>query len=480
MAKLNWHLILNKRRVKDYKVSKKSSDSRDEFENDYDRILFSASFRRLQDKAQVFPLEKMDFVRTRLTHSLEVSSIAKSLGRSIGNTLIERTQGQQDEVTLDEVEDMCNILSCAGLIHDLGNPPFGHFGEVAIREWFEERLSAHESGGYTFKFDGYEFLLQEQEGLDLLNFEGNAQALRILTKLHFVIDRFGMNLTLGVLSSIIKYPISSLELDEMQGLSKKIGYYKAEQDLFKEIMEATELGQCRNPLVYILEAADDIAYLLGDLEDAFNKGIVSHDIFKMRYEAFLEKEGYEEKSLEESLYFYLSKNYDKAKEAYGYEDPGEYALKSFIIKLGKYLRRCVVEEFLEAYDVIMDGAYTGELISNSKAKKIALFLRNISKEFVYNNDNVVTNEIVGYNIIHKLLDNFVPVALDRNVKTYKGYKGKVYSLISKNYRLVCEHSIEQGDCSEEYCRLLLVTDFICGMTDSYAAQLYQELMAIKL
>ncbi|MGL5087044.1 MAG: deoxyguanosinetriphosphate triphosphohydrolase [Clostridium sp.] len=480
MAKLKWDIILSKKRIKDYKGSKKSSDIRDEFENDYDRILFSASFRRLQDKAQVFPLEKLDFVRTRLTHSLEVSSIAKSLGRSIGNTIMEKTLGDKDKVTSENVDDMCNILSCAGLIHDLGNPPFGHFGETAIREWFENTLEENDDGSYTFKYDNYEFILDRQEAVDLLNFEGNAQGLRILTKLHFVIDRYGMNLTMGVLSSIIKYPISSLEINGENVYSKKLGFYKAEEKAFREIVEATGVFNCRNPLVYILEAADDIPYLLGDLEDAFNKGIISHDIFKLRYEEFLQEEGYEEKSLEESLSFYLSKNYDIAKEEYGYEDPGEYALKSFIIKLNKHLRNFVVEEFVESYDKIMEGKYEGELIGNSKGSKISKFLRNISNEYVYSDDKIVSNEIVGYNMIHSLMNRFIPVALNEEVKLYKGYDGKVYSLISKNYRFICEHSTEQENCSKKYCRLLLVTDFICGMTDSYAAYIYQELMGIKV
>lgn len=233
-------------------------------------------------------------------------------------------------------------------------------------------------------------------------------------------------------------------------------------------------------MIFYLEAADDIAYLLGDLEDAFNKGIISHDIFKLRYEEFLLEEGYEEKSLEESLLFYLSKNYDIAKEEYGYEDPGEYALKSFIIKLNKHLRNFVVEEFLESYDLIMNGEYEGELIGNSKGSKISKFLRSISKEYVYSDDKIVSNEIVGYNMIHSLMNTFIPVALNENVELYKGYDGKVYSLISKNYRFICENSIEQDNCSKEYCRLLLVTDFICGMTDSYAAYIYQELRGIKI
>ena len=478
MARFTWKQLLNKNRIRDYKSTKKNLDCRDEFENDYDRILFSASFRRLQDKAQVFPLEKLDFVRTRLTHSLEVSSIAKSLAISIGYKLIDITANSEEQVNVKMVEEMSNILACAGLIHDLGNPPFGHFGEVAIREWFEEKLSKNDDGNYTFYYDKYTFNLDKQEALDLLNFEGNAQGLRILTKLHFVIDRFGMNLTTGVLSSVIKYPISSVELEKSK--LNKMGYFKSESAVFKEIADDTNIWCARNPLVYILEAADDIAYLLGDLEDSFNKKIISHDLFKAKYEEFIEEEGYEEKTLEESLSFYLSKNYDIAKEEYGYEDPGEYALKSFIIKLNRYLKDSVIEEFLSSYDEIMNGVYQGDLIGNSKAKNITMFLRNISKEYVYTNEKIVTNEIVGYNIIHSLLDIFIPASLNKNVKPYKGYDGKLYSLISKNYRFVCENNIDQSECSEDYSRLLLVTDFICGMTDSYAAYLYQEIKGMKV
>lgn len=255
MARFTWKQILNKNRIRDYKGTKKNLDCRDEFENDYDRILFSASFRRLQDKAQVFPLEKLDFVRTRLTHSLEVSSIAKSLAISIGYKLIDITAKSDDKVTAAMVEEMSNVLACAGLIHDLGNPPFGHFGEVAIREWFEEKLSKNDDNTYTFRYDKYTFNLDKQEALDLLNFEGNAQGLRILTKLHFVIDRFGMNLTTGVLSSVIKYPISSIELEKSK--LNKMGYYKSESAVFKEIADETNIWGSRNPLVYILEAATD-------------------------------------------------------------------------------------------------------------------------------------------------------------------------------------------------------------------------------
>lgn len=480
MAKFKWSDILSDKRVKEYKVTRETYDARTDFENDYERILFSASFRRLQDKAQVFPLEKEDFVRTRLTHSFEVSAIAKSLGRSIGNELIEKTKEYEDKVDLNMVNDICEVLSCAGLIHDLGNPPFGHFGETAIREWFEDKLFKNEDGSYTFNFEKHTFKLTEQEALDFMNFEGNAQVLRILTKLHFIIDKNGMNLTSAVLNSIIKYPVSSTNIDKSKISSKKLGYFAAEKEIFKEITENTKLYSDRNPLVYVLEAADDIAYLLGDLEDAHNKNIVTYDVLYNRYKNFVEENNFKEKTIEESLLYYLKKNYEFARDEYGYGEPGEYAIRSFIIKLKRYLRDVAVEEFINSYDKIMNGEYNGELLAGSKASKVAKFLRKIISDYVHTNEDIISREIVGYNMIHKMLDIFVPIVLEDEIKINKGYEGKIYSLISSNYRLICEDSIKGGKQSKEYYKLLLVTDFICGMTDSYALSTYKTLNGINI
>ena len=204
---VNWEQLLSPKRSRGSgQRHPGSSDLRSEFEKDYHRIIGSASFRRLQDKTQVFPLDKSDFIRTRLTHSLEVSSLAKSLGQNIGENIL--TYKKDPSFTPQMKEDICSILQCAGLIHDIGNPPFGHFGEVAIREWFERNLPR-----LIFRGEPVEQVLTEQMKQDFYHFEGNAQAFRLVTKLHFLVDENGMNLTYALLNTIVKYPVSSLGID---------------------------------------------------------------------------------------------------------------------------------------------------------------------------------------------------------------------------------------------------------------------------
>ncbi|MBP1542898.1 MAG: dNTP triphosphohydrolase, partial [Oscillospiraceae bacterium] len=201
MSQLSWDRLLSPKRSREY-VRRSENDVRSEFRKDYHRIIGSASFRRLQDKTQVFPLDRGDFVRTRLTHSLEVSSFAGSLGDTVFRRLL--SEGREG-VTEALREAACDILECAGLVHDIGNPPFGHFGEYTIREWFGENLSK-----LSFMGRPVVELLDERMKGDFLNFEGNAQALRVLTKLHYLIDENGMNLTYALLNTIIKYPVTSL------------------------------------------------------------------------------------------------------------------------------------------------------------------------------------------------------------------------------------------------------------------------------
>ena len=209
---MEWQTLIASRRNGTYQKNqqKKSSDLRSEFEKDYHRIIGSASFRRLQDKTQVFPLDKSDFIRTRLTHSVEVSSIAKSLGQNIGTYILQNYP--EDGFDYQMKSDICDILQCAGLIHDIGNPPFGHFGEDAIRNWFKKNLS-----NLKVSKKSMEELLTPQQIADFNNFEGNAQALRLVAKLHFLVNENGMNLTYGLLNTIIKYPNNSLEINPKSG-----------------------------------------------------------------------------------------------------------------------------------------------------------------------------------------------------------------------------------------------------------------------
>ena len=277
MHRLSWNSITSETRIPQ-KTSANAGKYRSEIESDYHRIIRSASFRRLQDKTQVFPLDNSDFVRTRLTHSLEVSSIAKLIGKQVCIQVLDQQlapAGDQPD-SLKVIE----ILNCAGLLHDIGNPPFGHFGESAIRNWFEKNLSL-----LQFKQRPLQAWLDEHQQADLLYYEGNAQALRIITKLHRLTGRSGMHLTSSVMDTIIKYPVNSLEKlaedtkekSKRSLLRKKVGYYQSETDQFLEIKQNTGTTGCRNPLCFILEAADDLAYTFADLEDGYKKGLYSYE-----------------------------------------------------------------------------------------------------------------------------------------------------------------------------------------------------------
>ena len=220
MDRMKWSALLSQQRLRPEEEER--TDLRSGFERDYHRIIGSSSFRRLQDKTQVFALDKSDFIRTRLTHSLEVSSFARSLGQNIAQYILDNHMDR--DFTLETKYEICEILQCAGLIHDIGNPPFGHFGEEAIRDWFCRKLP-----GLTFQGQPVTELLEDQMLQDLYLFEGNAQALRQVTKLHFLVNENGMNLTYALLNTIIKYPIPSVSVkpDGRNIAFRKAGYFAA-------------------------------------------------------------------------------------------------------------------------------------------------------------------------------------------------------------------------------------------------------------
>lgn len=268
---MEWQNLLSDFRFGERKIS--PNPNRPPWQYDFDRIIFSSAFRRLQDKTQVFPLSSSDYVRTRLTHSLEVTVVGRSLGDRIGLFLHE--QGVLEDAHYSKIGQ---IVAAATLAHDIGNPPFGHSGEDAIQSWFENSptIKAHLSE------------LKDTEKSDFLNYEGNAQGFRVLTRLQMHRDQGGMRLTAATLAAFTKYPVQAPHLNEPRkhkGIStKKFGFFQSEKEIFETVAEKTGLIRrrdepncwCRHPLAFIVEAADDISYRLVDLEDAFRLGLISY------------------------------------------------------------------------------------------------------------------------------------------------------------------------------------------------------------
>lgn len=465
---MKWEQLLSpERQRKKSGNAPTKEDLRSEFEKDYHRIIGSASFRRLQDKTQVFPLDKSDFIRTRLTHSLEVSSYGKSLGQNIGEYIL--TYIKDPDFTWKNKEDICDILQCAGLIHDIGNPPFGHFGESAIRDWFGRNLPT-----LTFKGVPLEQMLTEQMKEDFYHFEGNAQALRLVSKLHYLVDEHGMNLTYALLNTIVKYPVSSVEIDKSTGniKDKKMGYYYADQEVFAEISKATGTLGKRHPLTFILEAADDIAYKTADIEDAFVKGFISYHQLKEELRTLQEREPNNPfKPLDKLEHKYqsgVSRNV---------HNPEEYAVKNWIVQVQGFLINCATYGFTSNYKAIMSGTYGKDIFHGTYCEGLMDLLGDMAYRRVFTTPTIYKMEVAESIILEFLMDLFVKAVLYYDTDVELGAIDKrAVSFISENYKSAY-HRQAKGKSEEEklYLRLLLVTDYICGMTDSYARDLYQEL-----
>lgn len=451
----------------------------DDLEKDYKAIISSAAFRRLQDKTQVFPLDKSDFVRTRLTHSLEVSTIARQLGIMITQNTTGylpdefKIKGQKNEL----VEKIPIVLSCAGLLHDLGNPPFGHFGEVVIGEWFQSEFQKKE---FCYKGTPIVKLLSEQMRHDLENFEGNAQALRILSKIRNKGKSHEINLTTGVIGALIKYPTNSLNFTDKKDpdiRKHKLGYYYSEQETFEKVSKETgtwldEENVARHPLTFLMEAADDIAYSTADLEDAFKKKMFSLKEFIAYFKEKMGddgKAGLLIKNLEERL---MDVNDDES-EMVAFQNWMDYARGWFMY--------CVAFNFSKNYQAIMNGEFQQELIHETFHDRSMQIFKDAMKKFVYEESEIVKLELSAKKIISTLLDDFIyaVIYMDESDEEYKVNKvqEKLCSLIPDNLKADYNNA-KTGEASYDlYLRFLMITDFISGMTDSYAKNLYQELNA---
>lgn len=450
-----------------------------ELEKDYQAIISSSAFRRLQDKTQVFPLDKSDFVRTRLTHSIEVSTIARQLGIMVTQNKTEYLPKEfSNDIKL--TNDIPIALSCAGLMHDIGNPPFGHFGEVVIGEWFEKNLK---SDKFTYKEKKIADILTEQMKQDLMNFEGNAQALRILSKARNHAEGYDINLSYGVLNTLIKYPTNSLEFDSKSKDTQKhkLGYFYAERNIMEKICKATGTcevgGYSRHPLVYLMEAADDIAYATADLEDAMKKGLFTLDQFVSYFEEKIENinESYHKKYSEELL----QNLKDRIDQENRNSENDLIAFQKWMELVKKWFMFVVAYRFSKSYNDIMSGKYTKDMFNDTNHEDTIKILKGAMKEFVYDDKEILKLELAAKKIITSLLDDFINAVLyyDSNDENYMPTKAdeKLINIISANYKEDYQHAKTDDDCENLYLRFLMVTDYISGMTDTYAKNLYKEL-----
>ena len=463
---MQWNKLLSDRRIhQEERPGELKKDLRSAFEKDYHRIIVSASFRRLQDKTQVFPLDRSDFIRTRLTHSLEVSSVGRSLAQNIGVSIAE--DELDGSFSKQAQRDICDILQCAGLIHDIGNPPFGHFGEESIREWFAKNLDE-----LKFKGRPVREFLNDQQYQDLLHFEGNAQGLRMVTRLDYPAKNYGMNLSCGLLSAMIKYPTASTNASASSRDLKmrKTGYFFSEEEIFDIIREETGTKDARNPLAFILEAADDIAYATADIEDAFKKGFFSYST--LTYE--LQLRGVSKPCREK-----LDAYYDMARMS-GLMAPEEYAVRTWLRDMQDLLIVSATVGFVSNYDLIMEGSYPKDIFEGRASVGLLKVLKEIAYDYAFTSMSIFKTEIAANRVLTCLMDILVPSALVYDTDSPPGLMEEKYlSLIPDNYRQVY-HSRTKGRRAEEcvYDRILLATDTISGMTDSYASDLYKQLTAI--
>ena len=456
----HWLLLFEDKRFRT-KSPTISTDGRNPFENDYGRLISSAPIRRLQDKTQVFPLDKNDYIRTRLTHSLEVSYIASSLGQSVEKYLVE----EKEDISMHKYGYLSSLLRTSGLVHDLGNPPFGHFGEVAIQDFFKKFFDENPRIARNFT---------QQERADFENFDGNIQTFRILSKLYYFGDEYSYNLSYSTLATIVKYPSNSVTGNKGKNAKeiaqKKAGYFITEEDKYNKINEYLQLNHRRHPATYLLEAADDIAYSAADIEDGVKQGIISIDEIKDFFEKYLEKN-------KDEVITYI--NYLKQEYSSGGKLNASIIVQKIRILTQQIMISSTIETFISNYDIIMRGELEDELIMISSAKDVRNAYKQIqSKIFKYK--SILKKEIAGREAIMGLLKIFVDAALSDSFKADGGntLECRLYNLVSASYRDVNE-KYEHYE-NKLYCKLRLVVDFIAGMTDSYAVDLYQELKGIKL
>lgn len=444
---MDWNKLLSTTRLgKENDLKSGNPDNeRSQFQRDYDRIIFSSPFRRLQNKTQVFPLPGSVFVHNRLTHSLEVASVGRSLGNIFANKL-KNLEPYQNNYLIGEIG---NIVATACLAHDMGNPSFGHSGEEAISHFFrnETHLKVKEK-------------VRETEWMDLINFEGNANAFRILTHEFNGRIESPYSLTYSTLATLVKYPCESIAGKNKTKISqKKFGFFHSEKQTFARIANELKLIQFgdnpdiyyRHPLVFLVEAADDICYNIIDVEDAHRLKIFSTDDVE---DLFLPLMGDEIQKVKERAYKITDAN-DKI---------------SFLRAktINSLIYHCS-EAFWKYHDDICIGIHNNDIMGSldySLSNQLKI-ISKVSRDKIYNHSTVLEKEIAGYKVIAGLLEEFVPAAIEEKKSHYN----------EKLLRLMpSQHQLTEGSIYE---KVQSVLDFVAGMTDLYAVELYRKIKGIS-
>lgn len=441
---MNWNQLLSNTRLgqEEYKATEKHN--RTQFQRDYDRIIFSSPFRRMQNKTQVFPLPGSIFVHNRLTHSLEVASV----GRSLGSMFIEKAERENMEIENLLFQEIGSVVSAACLAHDMGNPPFGHSGEDAISQFFKKNSSLN-----------LESQMTEGQWKDFIQFDGNANAFRLMSHQFAGRREGGFALTYTTLASIVKYPYESIFTTK-----PKFGFFQSEKSIFERIgndlgliqLSANPLKFVRHPLVFLVEAADDICYQLMDLEDAHKLKIHSFDQTYALLMSF-----FDEKT--------EAKQINRIKETFNLvSDPNEQIAYLRASVIGKLVKQCV-DVFWEKQDEILSGQFQTPLIDCVPGTSLQAMneIKKVSVRNIYNDRSVVEIEISGYQIIGTLLEVLIEAILNPK----EGVSRKMIQLIPAQFR---------GEYSDTYEKIQSVVDFVSGMTDLYALDLYRKIKGISI
>jgi len=444
---MNWEELLSLKRAGD--TEKRARNKQDEtrlgFEVDFDRIVFSSSFRSLQDKTQVIPVSKTDFVHTRLTHSMEVSVVGRSLGRIVGQKVIEKHPHLKElGYTFN---DFGAIVAAAALCHDIGNPPFGHSGEKAIGEYFKS------GDGLQYKSQ-----LTAKEWQDFIDFEGNANGFKILSEGN---ADSGLRLSYATLGAFMKYPKESLPKKPTKHIvDKKYGFFQTQKDFFIDLVNdlgltplrsGKDLAFNRHPLSFLVEAADDICYTIIDFEDGINLGLIEEE-FALEYLIKLVKD-----TIDINKYHSLKNKKDRI---------------SYLraLAIGTLIQE-VVSVFLENEEAILNGSYSKSLLEKCKYEAQINDIIQISISKIYNSHEVVEKEVAGYKIIADLLDVFISSVN----KTYLGNASNYDTLI---FKLLPENCRELSDAV--YDRIMMVCSFIAGMSDGYAILIHKKISGTSI